>query len=57
MAPFRISAERTAPVLISALPTEPVRSCFAPTLFPGSVSAYDVPPSAANSAMLEATFA
>lgn len=56
-APSWISTERTERLRISGPLTEPARSCFAPTLLRGSVSAYEVPPSAAKSARLEATFA
>ena len=41
---------RTAPVRISLDPTALERICCEPTLFRGSVSAYDVPPSAMNNA-------
>ena len=50
--------DRTALLPISDVPTAPVRICFAPTLFRGScVTAYDVPPSAMNTAMVAITFA
>jgi hypothetical protein len=49
--------EFTAPVRISDRPTESARRCAEPTLFRGNDSAYDVPPSATNTAIVAMTFA
>ncbi len=54
----RMSLERTAPVRSSDAPTAPVRICLEPTLFRGScVTAYEVPPSAMNTATVAITLA
>ena len=53
-----MSLDRTAPVLSSDAPTALVRICFEPTLFRGSCeTAYEVPPSATNSATVAMTLA
>ena len=53
-----ISLDRTAPFLISDAPTAPERSSFAPTLLRSRVlTAYEVPPSAMNTAIVAMTFA
>ena len=53
-----MSFDRTALVWISEAPTAPVRICFGPTLLRGSwVTAYDVPPSAMNTATVAMTLA
>ncbi len=53
-----MSDDRTVPLRNSEVPTAFDRICFDPTLFLGSaVTAYDVPPSAMNTAAVAITFA
>src|SRR3954453_17632345 len=53
---FLMSRVDTAPVLSSDGPTDRGRNCLDPTLLRGTVKAYDVPPSAMNTAKVDITF-